>query len=566
MDSEARGAKTILIERPFDSAAIANGLPAPPGQADGSTEATCIFAADLDGDGLGEIGVGTTAWGGYDLRLYGRDRSLSPPFRLLTSRRVGSVGAATACDLDGDGSMEIIVAIHSYSARNTSVFPDPPHKGELKEGIHLLRYQAHLGLPRLEALASDAFEAGEVERDHEYRCFSLSTGKVSGEPACLAAWWMSRRGEPAVTFLDLYRYSSEAGLRRHRIHWSDHHDRAFGRLADLNGDGVDEVVALLGRGEGPGSRWELKVWGGMSPDAPQTGAESLRETLEAPPTSRAIDWFVERNELSTALEMARGWFARGNRHPAMARRWARTAGRAREWSQVLLALETLGEDTAPVSESAREELEMWAEAAQTGRRLHASAPIAELKEALVELYSPSTPPESAAEGTPLLALASREVRIPAGAALRLRLEVRVERIDFNRHLFLGLIDRRGQQITRPRSLAAAVNLDCVGGSGAQARRARPWWNGSFVETEKISIFEEGDIVKAELELSPRERRARLHVQARGTDHYFEIAADQAPLAAGEYALGVFAESKSPRPDGKPEAVLSQLSLEVQVTR
>ncbi len=574
MSSEERGAKALVIARPFQSSREVKDLPLPPGASESATDTTAVFAGDLDGDGSIEVGCGTTAWRGYDLRLYRYDPALAPPFRFLSFRRVGSVGAAVAWDVDGDGAQEVLAATHSYLARNVEVFRAPPHKGDLAEGVHVLRFHASPEPARLEPVFSDPLEPAGLGPGDEYLCWALSPGGFAGKPACLASWLLLRPEGTRLTFLDLHLAAGGHLLRRHRVFWSDQHDRVHGYLADLNGDGLEEVVALLGQGEGPGSRWTLRVWKGMERGGKDTDPDELREALEAPPIVATVDWFLERREDRSALGVARDAYAQGNHHRAVALRWARAAGRLRDWSEVERALDAL-RGARWRSRRAESEVRMWQRAAEHGRRLHQAAPLATERALAVEFFSPSEPPAPPKSGVQLVTIRSRKVTLPAGAAVLLRVEALVERLDFDRHMFLGIVQEKDGGLARPSSLAAAIYLHHAGGSGHQLRRVSPWWNGHHPEIGDRNVFQENQVVRAELEYSPPERRARLRTESGGEESFLAVPAEGSagsqlspggdPLPAGHYLFGVFAEVKEARKGGEPEALLQVRALDLYAT-
>jgi len=614
----SNGRRTVVIEDPFVGG-LAQGppkiheLPAWNQSEKGLNDTSAVFTGDFDGDGKPEVGYATTAWRGYDFRVYRQGADGQPPFQLLCAPvKVGSIGAAVATDLDGDGVCEVAVARHSYLSHDTRATGEWPEIADLSEGVFVYRFTRSAGGAGFERIYGDRLEDMVVDPPEFLRCEHLSAGRIAGRPALLASWFRWTEGR-RFSFLDLHVVEKARGdpppakggptLRRHRIFWSDRDAKVVGYLADLNGDGDLEVVTLTGRLEPPEAdpartgawQWRLGTWQREIPafDGNSIAAEPVDPLVSALKSSIQLRHYRQalgliKNDLQDAREPS----------PVVHLLWARAAGRARDWAEVDRAAEAAGK-ASRLEGRDRTELEMWKRAAQDG---HALSKLTVMKE---DFHSNPNPRWELSQGQaewlekegavcvaplppePGPRSPARYLSRPCPAPINgdrgffLGVDLCIENLGWNRILEIGLARVRVATDSPPSDFYG-FRISQGGGMGAGWRWADLAWNDAPAGSpDRRFDLKEGSCYRFEVEHSPSERRVRMHVREIGgaasgeefhrawppdeVTSWDDSAAQKAqPVAPGNYELGVFSGVVEGPGEGKEPVRIRIHSMELRV--
>lgn len=190
--------------------------------------------ADLDGDGVRELYVGTAA---YTRKLYRLEpdaqgvwqrRAAHPPTDAMNS----DINALAAGDFDGDGREELAVAVGAWRAYDVRIF-EADADGALRVAArrrfgHVTRLVTLRGADgsTLMALAKD-----DTARSKE----AWAPGEAQGEPAGIH---IVRRSGDTIVPVAHFPWHEQAGWLN-----PQHTDRLM--VADLDADGLQDVVASL---------------------------------------------------------------------------------------------------------------------------------------------------------------------------------------------------------------------------------------------------------------------------------------------------------------------------------
>jgi len=238
---------------------------------DSASEAEGVAIGDVDGDGLNEIVLATSAWGAYDLRVCEFDfRTRKYP--ITWQQPLGTLKSVRVLDLDGDGTQEI--AFCKAHTDNAVIFGPNTRSGPIPEGIHVFRHLAGDYVP----VTSIAFEKGT--RGHpegnDTVC-SLCSGDIDGDGRPDLAAVFERilpGGSRGIAWVNVYRNLGGFCFSRLTIPVS-----GLGRpvidMGDIDGDGRAELLVS--------SEHELRLYGVEQAPAPTSSDKAPRpETATSP--------------------------------------------------------------------------------------------------------------------------------------------------------------------------------------------------------------------------------------------------------------------------------------------
>jgi hypothetical protein len=201
-----------------------------------------IVVADVDGDGAWEI---ATAHGGGCVSLYDADGYFEPGWPQEPT--ANELRGLSAYDLDGDGTLEIVVTGAVYEDLNTWVYE---HDGTLRDGWPQLSDDSGYAYGIFNDNATvgdlDGDGAGEIvaPSDVHYICAYEADGSQIPAHAMYGDKGWGRVGvwESPETELRGWGTCDESDGREERYRANFAHGPAA--IADLNRDGTPEVVAL----------------------------------------------------------------------------------------------------------------------------------------------------------------------------------------------------------------------------------------------------------------------------------------------------------------------------------
>jgi tetratricopeptide (TPR) repeat protein len=208
-----------------------------------SSHAEGAAIGDVDGDGLDEIVLTTTAWSAYELRVCKYDVA-TRGYPVVWQQPLGALRCVRTPDLDGDGKQEIVFSKHDTD--NSVAFGPSKRHGYIADGVHGFRCANNEYVPFLQ-LPVDKGTRGNARGGNDVS--SLSTGDYD------------RDGRP-----DLAAVFARNVSEGNRLHWANVYRNLGGnrfarltlpikstiapRLAfgDIDGDGKADLV-LLASGE-----------------------------------------------------------------------------------------------------------------------------------------------------------------------------------------------------------------------------------------------------------------------------------------------------------------------------